>query len=181
MIHLQTLRRTGEAVLYAVLAGVGLAAALVGSRYGVFVEGGRVGPGFLPVVAGLLTALLCGSVALSSTRAAVRAEAGEAGGAVPDPAETDDVDVTGRTERQRVVNLWTVFGLTLVTILLVQVIGFLVAFGLLVLVIGAVVERQSVGRSVAIAVVAVAVVYAVFGLFLSVPLPGGLLGLGTEG
>ena len=175
MTHLDTLRRSGEATVYAVVAVLGVVAAVVGAGYGMFGEGGRIGPGFLPVVTGILTAILCGAVAFGIVRRAVHHE--------PEPSieEVPDIDITGRSERQRVVNLWVVFGLTFMAILLVQLVGFLVAFGLLVLVVSAVVERQPVLRSLAITVVAVAVVYLLFGLFLGVPLPGGLLGLGTEG
>jgi hypothetical protein len=179
---LQAVRRSGEAVTHAVLAAVGLAAAAGGAAYGVLAEGGRVGPGFLPLAAGLLTAGLSGACAvLAARRTTLGLDGDEAGGdAGPDPDDEKGVDITGRTEPQRVRNVWVVFGLTLGALVLVQLLGFLVAFGLLVVVIGAVVEKQSLGRSVVIAVVAVGVVYAVFGLFLSVPLPGGLLGLGTE-
>ena len=187
MSHLEVLRRSGEAVTYAALAVAGLVAALVAVGYGVFAEGGRVGPGFLPLAAGLVTAILCGACAARALRtsgrevddAAVHGPAKAAGPAGAD--DYPDIDTTGRTEGQRVRNLWVVFGLTLVCIAIVPVLGFLLAFGLLVLVISTAVERQSLVRSLAISAMAVGVVYGVFGLFLSVPLPGGLLGLGTEG
>ncbi|PRY57555.1 tripartite tricarboxylate transporter TctB family protein [Knoellia remsis] len=174
MSHLTSLRRSGEAMLYAAIALLGLVAAVVGSGYGMFGEGGRIGPGFLPVVAGALTAALCASVAVGVVRRAAHGE--------PEPSiePVPDIDSTGRSEKQRVLNLWVVFGLTLVALLLVQVVGFLAAFGLLVLVISAVVEKQNVVKSLVITTAALAVVYLLFGLFLGVPLPGGMLGLGTE-
>ncbi len=175
MIHLQTLRRNGEAVLYAVLAVVGAIVAAVGASYGVLGDGGRVGPGFLPLVTGALTSLLCGAVTIGIIRRPTQGVEDELADDIP------DIDTTGRTERQRVINLWIVFGLTLAVLLLVQLLGFLLAFGLLVVVISSAVERQPWSRSLIIAAVAVAFVYGVFGVFLSVPLPGGLLGLGTEG
>jgi hypothetical protein len=176
---LTRLRGGGEATAYAVLALLGLAAAAGGFFYGVFVDGGRVGPGFLPVVAGGLTALLCGWIAVRPggeaarvTGAAERVDASDV---------DDDIDITGRSRRERVRNLWAVFALTFVAILLVQVVGFLVAFAGLVFVISTWIERQSLVRSALIAALTAAMIYGVFGLFLKVPLPGGLLGLGTEG
>jgi hypothetical protein len=180
--------------VYAVLALLGIAAAVGGASYGMFLDGGRVGPGFIPVVAGVLAAVLCGWIALRSLRTqAVEHEGlltetppGLADlGATEAPASAalaaDEPDITGRTQRQRTRNLWTVFGLTFGAILLVQAVGFLVAFAVLVVVIATAVERQPLLRSAAIAAVAAGVVYLVFGVFLGVPLPGGFLGLGTEG
>ncbi|SCL32169.1 Tripartite tricarboxylate transporter TctB family protein [Micromonospora rhizosphaerae] len=190
MSTLARIRGNGEATVYAVLAVVGLAAAAGGSYYGVFVDGGRVGPGFLPVLAGGLTAILCGWVALGSVRGQPSRPGGAAAGAGPhaagdtDPMESgtdDDVDISGRSGRERIRNLWKVFGLTLGAILLVQVVGFLAAFGGLVFVISTWVERQALLKSAVIAAVATGLIYGVFGLFLHVPLPGGLLGVGTEG
>jgi hypothetical protein len=162
-------------MVYAVVSVVGVLTAVVGAGYGIFGEGGRIGPGFLPVDTGTVTAVLCAAIAGGIVRRAVRHE--------PEAAveEVRDVDITGRSERQRVINLWLVFGLTFVAIMLVQVVGFLAAFGLLVLVISAAVERQPIIRSAVITLAAVVLVYVVFGLFLGVPLPGGVLGLGTEG
>ncbi|MGR6319073.1 tripartite tricarboxylate transporter TctB family protein [Micromonospora soli] len=191
MSTLTRIRSNGEATAYAVLAVVGLAAAAGGIHYGVFVDGGRVGPGFLPVLAGGLTAVLCGWVALRSGHgqpshrpggAAAGAGPHAAGGTdLTESGADDDVDISGRTRRERIRNLWKVFGLTLGAILLVQVVGFLVAFGGLVFVISTWVERQPLLKSAVIAAVATGLIYGVFGLFLHVPLPGGLLGVGTEG
>ncbi|PWU48802.1 hypothetical protein DLE60_15965 [Micromonospora globispora] len=191
MSTLIRIRGNGEATVYAMLALVGLAAAVSGAFYGVFVDGGRVGPGFLPLVAGGLTAVLCGWLALRGVHGRrSHPPGGPADGVEPhlaedinpvDDATDDDVDISGRTRRERIHNLWKVFGLTLGAILLVQVVGFLAAFGALVFVISTWIERQPLLKSAVIAAAATGLIYGVFGLFLEIPLPGGLLGLGTEG
>jgi hypothetical protein len=74
-------------------------------------------------------------------------------------------------------HLWVVFGLLLLTIVAVTVLGFLVAFGAFVLVVSVWVERRRVVGSLVITVSACALIYLVFELFLRVPLPQGLLGI----
>ncbi|GAA2204231.1 hypothetical protein GCM10009850_002480 [Nonomuraea monospora] len=162
----------GEGVVWALL--VCLSAAMAGASfgYGVTKDGGEVGPGFLPLVAGVALALLSAACLLRSARRA--AEADGADGA-DEPDEPDEVDPA------RIRTLWTVFGLLLVALLLVPLTGFLVAFGLLVFAVSAFVEKQPIVPAAAIAVAATLVIYAVFVLFLAVPLPGGLLGVGGDG
>ncbi|MFC4009692.1 tripartite tricarboxylate transporter TctB family protein [Nonomuraea purpurea] len=152
----------GEPAVWAVLVclSTGMAAASFG--YGVTKEGGQVGPGFLPLVSGVALAVLSAACLVRSVR----------GGA---PPSGEDVDP------RRIRTLWTVFGLLLAALLLVPVTGFLVAFGLLVFTVSAFVERQRVVSAAGVAVVATSVLYAVFVLFLGVPLPGGLLGVGGDG
>jgi hypothetical protein len=55
-----------------------------------------------------------------------------------------------------------------------MVLGFLIAFGLLVLFVTTVVERRPLLPAAVITLAAVGLVYGVFGLFLNVPLPLGL-------
>ena len=150
----------GEPVVWAALTLLGLVMAGAALGYGVTKEGGQVGPGFLPVVAGVLLAVLSG-IALAKS--------------VKEPGRPDDVD------RGKVRTLWTVFGMLLGALLLVPVAGFLVAFAALVLAISAFVEKRPVLPSLGVAVAASVVIYAVFVLFLDVPLPGGVLGIGGEG
>jgi putative tricarboxylic transport membrane protein len=166
--------RTGEVVAYGVLALLGAAAVVTAFGYGVLVEGGRVGPGFVPLLAGASLAGLCGAVFVRKAREACASD-------TLAEAPPTDVDIFGRTASTRVRILWTVFGLTLLTLLLVPYLGFLASFGLLVLAVSTLVERRRPVPSLAIAVCAVAVAHAVFGLFLHVPLPGGLLGIGGGG
>jgi hypothetical protein len=142
--------------------------------YGIVKDDGEVGPGFLPLVTGLLLAAL----AAGSLVRTVRHIPSEPAAPRPDEADADD---QGRTEAQRVKILRIVFVMVLGAILLVPITGFLVAFGLLVFAISALVEGRRPLPAVAVSVATVAVIYAIFVLFLHVPLPGGLLGIGGDG
>ncbi|MGP4094459.1 tripartite tricarboxylate transporter TctB family protein [Nonomuraea sp. KM90] len=152
----------GEPAVWALLVCLSVAMAGASFGYGITKDGGQVGPGFLPLVSGLALALLSAACLLQSVRRA---------------APDEDVDP------RRIRTLWTVFGLLLVALLLVPLIGFLVAFGLLVFAVSAFVERRRIVSAAVVAVAATLVIYAVFVLFLAVPLPGGLLGglLGVGG
>ncbi|MEV0613223.1 tripartite tricarboxylate transporter TctB family protein [Nonomuraea sp. NPDC050404] len=151
----------GEGAVWVLLVCLSVAMAGVSFGYGITKEGGEVGPGFLPLVAGVALALLSAACLLQWVRAP---QAGE-----------EDVDP------RRIRTLWTVFGMLLIALLLVPLTGFLVAFALLVFAVSAFVEKQRVVSAAVIAIVAALVIYAVFVLFLAVPLPGGLLGIGGDG
>lgn len=151
----------GESAVWTLLVCLSVAMAGTSFGYGVTKDGGEVGPGFLPLVSGVALALLSAACLLRSVRRAA--------------PEEEDVDPA------RIRTLWTVFGLLLVALLLVPLTGFLVAFGLLVFVVSAFVEKRPLVPAAGIAVAATLVIYAVFVLFLAVPLPGGLLGVGGDG
>lgn len=159
--------KTGEIACYAVLLFAGLYAAVAGARYGITVEGGRVGSGMVPTVAGVVLTALAGWLLVS----ALRTEE------VPRAARDETPDIHGRTETQRVHHLWQVFGLLLVTVLLVPVLGFIGAFAGFVLVVTTVIERRALLPSLLMVAVAAAVVYLIFVQFLRVPLPQSVLGV----
>jgi hypothetical protein len=97
------------------------------------------------------------------------------------PAEgpgPDDVDIFGRTPKERGRQLVTVVAALVVAVLLVPLLGFLVSFFLLSLFISAVVERRRWLPSLIVSLVAIAAVYGIFVGFLGVPLPTGLIGIG---
>jgi hypothetical protein len=100
------------------------------------------------------------------------------GAASPSAGPADGLDIFGRTASMRTRQLAVVFTALVITVLLVPVLGFLVAFFVLSLFISAVVERRPWLPSAVISLAAVLAVYAVFALFLNVPLPQGLLGIG---
>jgi putative tricarboxylic transport membrane protein len=157
------------------LAALGVAAVTIGTGYGMFDERGQVGPGFMPVLAGSLMALFGFlDLGLDWRRRAVTVASEDAGQV---SACTEQPDVRGRTARQRQRQLWIVFGLVLLALLLVPVVGFLISFGLLLFVCSYAVERQGLLPSLLVSVVAVAVIYGIFVTFLSVPLPTGALGI----
>ncbi|MFC5829115.1 tripartite tricarboxylate transporter TctB family protein [Nonomuraea insulae] len=152
----------GESAVWALLVCLSVAMAAVSFGYGITKEGGQVGPGFLPLVSGVALAVLSAALLTQSVRRT---------------QETSEEEV----DPARIRTLWTVFGLLLVALLLVPLLGFLVAFGLLVFAVSAFVEKRRVLPAAGVAVAATLVIYAVFVLFLAVPLPGGLLGVGGDG
>jgi hypothetical protein len=90
----------------------------------------------------------------------------------------DDVDIFGRTPKERSRQLVIVFAALVVACLLVPVLGFLGSFFLLSLFISGVVEKRRWIPSLIVSFLAIAVVYGVFVGFLGVPLPTGLIGIG---
>jgi len=177
----------GEVVAYALLAAAGGYLVVTSFGYGLRNEDGSIGPGMLPLVIGTCLVVLTGLELvgrLRGTRTRHRdllAEvAGNAGAEAADPAQPPDgTDIFGRTESERVRQLWTVVAAMLGAILLVPLCGFLLAFGALVMFISVVVERRPVLTAAVVTAVSVAAVHVVFVVLLGVPLPGGLLGLGA--
>lgn len=197
----------GGLIASAVLTVIGVAAVLGGLGYGVTVEDGEIGPGFLPVLSGGLVAIfgvldLIGRVRRRSdlpTQAELildtvddEFEDDDIRGTVhpandPGAASTstqsintlkrDAVDIFGRTQTQRNRMLAVVIGLTILTLLAVQVVGFLIAFVLLLFVIAVFVERRSLLPSALVALAAGGVTYGIFVVLLRVPLPQGFLGI----
>jgi len=176
-----------------VLAAVGVAAAIIGSTYGFTGEDGRIGPGFLPVVFGGAVALLA---VVDVVQRVLRRDRGvtiedlatdlAAGDAEPVVAPEDEplrneageeVDIFGRTQRQRTRILISVMVGLVGAVLLTPLIGLLLSFTLLMALVAIVLERRPVVPSLIISVVAAAVIWLVFRELLSVPLPTGLLGL----
>lgn len=173
-----------DLAMSAVLGLLGAAMAVYSVRYSVFEQGGRIGPGFMPFVAGLalaaFSAWACAEIVIRGRRAD-RATARAAVQPTAEPAATPAVEeppapaqpADGRTNRKVVL----VFGLTVAAAVLTSLTGFLVAFGLLVLVLLAVVERERLWLAASISVAAVTVSWLVFVRLLGVPLPGGVLHL----
>ena len=197
-----------NAIAFGLLTALGLYAFVVGLSYGVFNEDMRVGPGLVPSVVGAGIALIAGwelvatlrgrrashdhgiaEVAASLNPDAPASPDGEAGPASPldeataggrtaTPTGDGDVDIFGRSAKTRSRQLMVVFAALVVAVLLIPVLGFLVSFFVLSVFISGVVERRPWVPSIVISLAAVLVVYAVFVLFLGVPLPTGLIGIG---
>lgn len=173
-------RQRGELAICVVLAVLGLAMAVRSFSYHVLGAGGRIGPGFMPLVAGVA---LAGFAAWAFTEAFVRQRRERA--AQPEPGGDGDHDGDARDDdrgpedtgagNERRVTL--VFAMTLAALVLSIVTGFLVAFGLLVLALLWFVEREKPWLAVTISVVATAGSWLVFVVLFQVPLPGGMLGL----
>lgn len=175
-----TARRAGLGASI-VLAVIGIAAVLGGTGYGMFVDGGEVGPGFLPVFAGSLVALFAvldviGRLKRVPEHDPLKEVAGTDEELAADLAAESDVDIFGRTQRQRTRMLAIVLGILVATLALVQVLGFIPAFGLMLFVIAVFVERRKWLPSLLVTVVTCVVVYLIFVTFLRVPLPEGVFG-----
>ncbi len=171
----------------AALAVVGAAATIGGIGYGAFGEEGRVGPGFMPVFAGGLLmifslvdliqrlrhkAATSKTVELALDTVAFDAVRPEATG-----ENNPDIDIFGRTQAQRTRQLVVVIGILILTLLIVNVVGFIIAFGLMLIAIAVFVERRGWISSLIVSVVALGSAYLIFGVFLRVPLPQGLIGI----
>jgi putative tricarboxylic transport membrane protein len=197
----------GGLIASVVLAVIGVAAVLGGLGYGVTVEDGEIGPGFLPVLSGGLVAVfaILDVVGRLRRRSDLPTQAELILDTVGDDYEDDDlrdtvhpandpgaaststqsintlkresVDIFGRTQKQRNRMLAVVIGLVILTLLAVQVVGFLIAFVLLLFVVAVFVERRSLLPSALVALAAGAVTYGIFVVLLRVPLPQGFLGI----
>lgn len=158
------------------LIGAGILVALgvvfaVGALSGLEVidERGRIGPGFMPFATGLLLALfgaMVGGGTLLRREAEADGNAGEA--EAPEDSEEGGSRYT----------VGVVFGLTLVAVLLIPVLGFLVSFGLLVFAVITFVEREGPILGLGLGTGAAVLTWVVFVLFLQIPLPGGVFGIG---
>lgn len=163
---------TSETVTLGVIGLVGAYMALSSFEYGLKTNDAWVAAGTMPLVVGTLLFVLALVLLLKAVRETPL---------VSEPATAeadDDVDIFGRTAPQRVRQLWIVAVALGVAIALVSVLGFPVAFGALVLFIATVVERQRLHVAVLITVAALVAVHLIFVMFLGVPLPEGMLGIG---
>ncbi|GAA0529975.1 hypothetical protein GCM10011581_29530 [Saccharopolyspora subtropica] len=157
-------RVSGQVVVFAGLTLVGAGFAVSALGYRVLLPESRIGPGFLPLVAGSLLAVF--SVLLLVQQLRHPAEAPADGG----------VDDSGRTPAQRARILRRVFVLLPAALLVVPVVGMVTAFGLLVLVISVWLEGRRPVAAVAISLVAAAAMHVIFVVVLRVPLPTGVFG-----
>ncbi|MCI2417198.1 tripartite tricarboxylate transporter TctB family protein [Saccharopolyspora sp. K220] len=157
-------QRLGQVVLFSGLTLVGAGFAVSALGYGVLLPESRIGPGFLPLVAGGLLAVLSALLLVEQLRRPGQAEA-ERG--------TDDF---GRSPAQRMWILRRVFALLPAALLVVPVVGMVTAFGLLVLVISTWLERRRVLPALALSAVSAAAMHVIFAVVLRVPLPTGVFG-----
>ena len=172
-----------KAVASLIIAVIGIAAVIGGFGYG-FIEDGRIAAGFLPVLVGGAMALFAlldvvGSLRTSEKESTLLETAQLEAVDTLEPASEheSDLDIYGRSSKQRDRMLLMVIGIMLATVLLVPVLGFLVAFGLMLIVIAVVVERRRLLPSILVSAIALAAAYGIFVLFLRVPLPTGILGI----
>jgi hypothetical protein len=170
-----------------ILAVVGGVALVMGMGYG-FLEEGRVGPGFLPVVTAgfILVAALAELARLylkrprqhaGSLMGAAEAAENQAAAAIERTERPEERDTFGRTATERRKAILQVFAVMFLALLIIPVVGLLLSLTAMVLAIMLWIERKSPRTAIAVTAGALALVYVVFVQILEVPVPQGLLSL----
>lgn len=147
------------------LVAVAVAAAIIGFGYGV-IDDGRVGGGFLPVAAA--TVVIISGLFDIMGRLKVKEEEAKSNQA--------QLDIFGRNQKTRDRQLVAVMILVGGGLLLIDVIGFLAAFAVLIIAISLLVEKKKPLTTMLVTVGTILVTYLVFDVFLEVPLPLGIFG-----
>lgn len=146
--------------------------AVLSLDYGLLGRNNLIRPGFMPFLAGGLMALFGVAIGFQALRQHRNSRArASARGETPESVPETEGRVSGGSGKRVAV----VFGLTFVTILAAPVIGFILAFGLLILVLLALVEREPVWLALLISVAASLTTWLIFVYFLRIPLPSGFL------
>jgi putative tricarboxylic transport membrane protein len=138
------------------LLAFGLAAAVVSRSYDLRQANGDVGPGAVPLTAGLLIVLLSGVNAGRSLRAMRVA---------------GDQQAANRTGVRELAKPFAVMGLMVAFVVALPVVGFPIASAGLVATLVIAVERRPVHVGLTLAVLAGAIQWIVFYQFLRLPLP----------
>lgn len=177
---------TADLIGAAVLMAVGLTMAIMAVDYDLFGRNGLIRPGFMPFLAGGFMALFGVVIAFSAfrqhrayarSRGAKPAAEPETGAVSTSPDESQERErADGEADGNGTFNkrVATVFGLTFVTILAAPVLGFILAFGLLIFVLLVFVERERLWIGVVVSGLASFSTWLVFVYFLRIPLPSGI-------
>ncbi len=160
-----------------VLLALGAAVLVAGIGYGVETPEGLVGPGMMPVAAGALMVVAGAWECLKAFRAERAAIAAAPAADAVATDEPEELDVFGRTTKQRGRAVAVVFGVILLAVVLSYAIGLLLALSLMVAVLLTFVEKKPLWVGLLGGVGAFAFGYLVFGVALNVPLATGALGL----
>lgn len=165
----------------ALLLALGAAFVVGSTNYELFGEGGRIGPGFMPFVAGVLLvvfgALVGGGAAWRRGRHMQRV-AGQEPETETQQGEREQDKGVGKGGSRSVL---FVFGLTLAAILFIPLFGFSLSFGLLVFALATVVERERLITALVLSGGATIIPWLLFSQLLNVPLPQGLFELVSGG
>ncbi|MGI6878537.1 tripartite tricarboxylate transporter TctB family protein [Microbacterium sp. gxy059] len=156
--------RRGVVAAYGVIALIGAAFFALSFEYDFFRYGDQVGPGFLPRVAGMLALLLGIALIVQEIRT---------GSVLLGDSGVEEDGDTGMS-RASMIKLLTVFGLIILAVLLVPVLGLIPPLVLLVGTLTIVIERMPILPSILVAALAAAIAYALFVLVLRVPIPMGV-------
>lgn len=178
---------TGDVVGTTILAAAGAVSLVAGLGYGFTQPGGEVGPGFLPVTVGafILVAALAEIARLyleppaettgilgmaTSVEQRAKASTGQR-------QEPEALDTFGRDEKQRSRAIYQVFGLMLLALLGIPILGLLLSLTAFVLATLLWVERKPWLASLLTTGGILGAAYLIFVVFLSVPVPQGMLGV----
>jgi putative tricarboxylic transport membrane protein len=157
----------GDAISAAVLTGLGGYIVMEASRWDYMAPDGP-GPGFFPVWYGVALVVL--SLFVVGARLSRIVQQGRDPAGARNPAAA----AARRREISHALGVWLAFT---ISIALLQVLGFLVAFGLLTLFIVALIYRRPWKQSITVAVLTSLGFYLVFPLGLGVVLPVGVFGI----
>lgn len=187
--------RRGRLVFDLVALAIGAAAIISGFGYRVVLDNGQIGPGFMPLLAGVLIvvfALIDGVREYTGNPldspidnqidaeleqvAAERAEAMDASGNADDGSSSDERDTSaGATGAARKFVL--VVAVMFVALLLTPVLGMIPAFFLMLLAITLGVERLKILTAALVSILATAAIYGIFVMLLGIRLPIGIFGI----
>lgn len=173
---------------------VGLVVAVMGWGYGFQADNGQVGPGFLPVLTGGFivaasvlelirmfvapTSPVEGSFMEGVEKVEARAkEELDRAKAETRGGTREELDVFGRSHKQRGRAVQLVFGVMFLAILLIPVLGLLLSMTLMTFVILRFIEGKGWIISAAVSAGAFTFFFLIFRLALSLPLPTGMVGL----
>lgn len=160
-------RRARRSVLiaYGVVALFGAAFFALSFQYDFFRYGDQVGPGLLPRIVGALVAVLGLALMLQEVRT---------GSVLTGDSGIEDEDEDAGPSRQTIIKLVSVFGMIVVAVLLVPLIGLVPPLVLLVLALTIFVEKMPVIPSLISTVVAGVVAFVLFAVVLRLPVPMGI-------
>lgn len=159
----------GDALSAAVLTGLGGYIVLEASRWDYMAPDGP-GPGFFPMWYGIALVVLSLFVVGARLSRIVQQGRDPAAAGARNPAAA----AARRREIYHALGVWLAFT---ISIALLQVLGFLVAFGLLTLFIVSLIYRRPWKVSIAVAVLTSLGFYLAFPLALGVTLPVGVFGI----
>lgn len=163
----QTPRRVRRGVLiaYGVIALIGAFFFAFSLQYDFYRYEDQVGPGFMPRVVGMIVLLLGVALIMQEIRT---------GSVLKGDSGVDDEQGEDGLSRKTVIKLLSVFGLIILTVILVPVLGLIPPLVLLVAALTIAIERMPIIPSIIVSAGAAALAYVLFVMVLRVPVPMGV-------
>lgn len=182
---LASTRGIGDKLCSLALVAVGVGVAVRGVHYGVIRSDGIVGPGFMPMLAGILLAAFSAGVLVkriaTDSRATVDTDAPHDEMAlVTEAVETNDVAAAqaaatgGRAKEGSGRSLVIVFGSLLIGLIVARWLGLVLPLTLAIFSILYFAERKSLVRAMLTALIIGLLLYGIFDRLLQLPLPWGV-------